>query len=151
MKKRLLWMCVCVIAMGTIAIAAEEVKTVTPKGPVAPALERPAGSDGMRVPMSRENVYKQMLAHRMETHKAEIAKLEAIVKIAEEEKATKTVEALKALIAEKDKEFQNQIQKADQHRQGGARRPTPGMNTTAAEPQAQPETPKPAAKPEKKK
>jgi hypothetical protein len=53
----------------------------------------------------------------MEMHRQEIAKIEAIVKIAEEEKAVKTVEALKALIAEKDKEVKDQVEQAERRRQ----------------------------------
>lgn len=152
MKKTLFCMCVCVIAVAAVAIAAEEAKPETPKAPAAPAMERPVAGEGMRGPMSRENVYKQMVARRLEIHKAEIAKIEAIVKIAEEENAPKTVEALKALIAEKDKEFQSQIQQTEQRRQDrGTRRPVPAASSPATEQQAQPEAPKPAAKPEKKK
>ncbi len=69
------------------------------------------------MPGSREDVMQQVAARRMELHRQEIAKLEAIIKIAEEENATKTVEALKALIAEKDKAMKEQLEQAEQRRQ----------------------------------
>jgi len=101
------------------------------RGPIAAPGQRGRGAaaaaeDGQQtqqrggaavIPGGREDMVRQAMARRMEQHREEIAKLEAIVKIAEAEEATKTVEALKALIAEKDKEMKDQIEQAERRRQ----------------------------------
>ena len=157
-KSMLFWMCASVIAMAAIAIAADEVKkTEAPKvpaatsGPQRPARIPAATGDAARGTMNREGMYKEMMARRMEVHRAEMAKIEAIIKIAEEEKATKTVEALKALIAEKDKEVKDQIQQTELRRQerSGAAGQRPGATAPAGAVQVKPEEAKPAPQPVK--
>ena len=131
-KNVLFLTCTALIAVAAIAIAAEEAeKTATPaqtqqrlqrpmpgRGPVAAPGERGRGMADPNAPAAgnREDILREAMARRMEVHRQEIAKIEAIVKIAEEEKATKTVEALKALIAEKDKEVKDQVEQAERRR-----------------------------------
>jgi len=161
MKKSVLfWMCASVIAMAAIAIAADEVKTDKNETPRTPRIDPqtqqriqvPAG-EAARGPANREVMYKEMLARRTEAHRAEMAKIEAIVKIAESEKATKTVEALKALIAEQDKEFNDQIQKAELRRVelSGAPGQRPGVTAPATAGQVRSEAEKQARKDGEKK
>ncbi len=161
-KSMLFWMCVSVIAMAAVAIAAEGTEKAKAKTPPSPAdssaQEIPTRAPGMpgqapRGTVNREDMYKEMMARRTEMHRAEIAKIEAIIKIAEGEKATKTVEALKALIAEKDKEFKDQTEQAALRRQSrsgpASRRPGAEANGPAGGGQIQPDAAKPA-NPEKK-
>jgi len=147
LKGILLWTCVCLIAVTMVAFAADSDEAVASeetavqrpqrparplpgRGPIAAPGQRGRGAaaaeDGEQtqqrggavvIPGGREDMVRQAMARRMEQHREEIAKLEAIVKIAEAEEATKTVEALKALIAEKDKEMKDQIEQAERRRQ----------------------------------
>ena len=140
-KKVLFWMCACMMAVAALAYAADsnepasgegagvqaparQARPLPGRGPVAAPAERGRGpaAEGVQRPAvpttaeGREDVLRQAMARRMEVHREEIAKLEAILKIAEEEKAEKTAAALKALIAEKDKEIRDQIDQAERRR-----------------------------------
>jgi len=161
MKKSVLfWMCASVIAMAAIAIAADEVKTEKTETPKTPRIDPqtqqriqvPVG-EAARGPASREVMYKEILARRTEAHRAEMAKIEVIVKIAESEKATKTVEALKAMIAAKDKEFKDQIQDAVLRRvePSGAAGQRPGVTAPASAGRVRPDGEKQAPKDGEKK
>lgn len=131
-KNVLFWACVCIIAVTTVAIAAEEAKQTTTgqqgvRAVQRPQLQRPMPGRGIasataadpNAPRAanREDAFREAMNRRMESSRAEVAKLQAILKIAEEEKATKTVEALKALIAEKEKAAKDQIEQAERRRQ----------------------------------
>lgn len=143
MKTRslLLWTCVCVAVVAAFAIAADEPAPARPtterlqrpvpgraadavpggaRGPIAAPGERgrgPAGEAGQAQPVNREDALREAMNRRMQEHQQEIAKLQSILKIAETENAAKTVEALKALIAEKDKEVKDQVEQAERRRQ----------------------------------
>jgi hypothetical protein len=77
---------------------------------------RPNRPERGRGGMNREEMYKQMLANRMKTHKAGIDELAAIKKIAEEEEATRTATAIQTLIDKKDKEFKDQLASFEKRR-----------------------------------
>lgn len=134
MKTRniLLLSCICVAAIAALVFAQEEPRPRSaPQRGAGQMQQRQApargavGAPGERgrgpvadpnLPAAREDVLREAMARRMQVHQQEIAKLEAIVKIAEAEDATKTVEALKALIAEKDKEAKEQVEQAERRR-----------------------------------
>ena len=75
--------------------------------------------------VNREERYQQMLARRAEIHKQAIGELEEIKKIAQEENATRTVEAIQKMIDKKNAEYKKGIEeftrmqkeRADQIRQ----------------------------------
>jgi gas vesicle protein len=75
--------------------------------------------------VNREDRYQQMLSRRAEIHKQAIDELEEIKKIAQEENATRTVEALQKMIDKKNAEYKKDIEeftrtqqkRADQIRQ----------------------------------
>ena len=69
------------------------------------------GSRPDRSQMLRERMEKQM-----KVHKAALKELEDIKKIAEEEGATKTAEALQKLIDKKDAQFKKNLQKFEKAR-----------------------------------
>ena len=143
MKTRniLLLLCICLTAVAALVYAAddaEETSAPAPqrmqrpapgrgpaaaqdprgRGPIAEPGQRGRGPAGdPNVPTGREDALRNAMAQRMQMHQQEIAKLDAIVKIAEGENAEKTVEALKALIAEKNKEVRDQVEQAERRRQ----------------------------------
>lgn len=67
-----------------------------------------------RSAMGRTEMYRQRMAAQAETHAAEIKELEGIKKIAEEEKATKTAEAIQKLIDKKNTEYQKRVEQFEQ-------------------------------------
>lgn len=67
-----------------------------------------------------EQMYRERLAKLTEEHKASLKELEDIKKLAEEEGATKTAEALQKLIAKKDAEFGEKMKKAERMRKENA-------------------------------
>lgn len=71
---------------------------------------------GINRPVDRSEMYQQMLERRFKIHKAEIDELEAIKKIAEEEGATRTVEAIEALIEKKSAEYKKSAAKFELQR-----------------------------------
>lgn len=68
----------------------------------------------------RQQMYRERIAKLTEAHKASLKELEDIKKIAEEEGATKTAEAIQALIDKKDAEFKEKMQQSEQRRREGA-------------------------------
>ena len=88
--------------------------------------ERPSlAGRPVRGPVDMQQRYQQMLTQRAEIHKQAIDELEEIKKIAQEEGATRTVEALQKMIDNKNAEHKKSIQnftrmqreRADQIRQ----------------------------------
>ena len=75
----------------------------------------PRGSRPDRSQMLRERMQKQM-----EVHQAALKELADIKKIAEEEGATKTAEALQKLIDKKDAKFKENLQKFEKARRDRA-------------------------------
>ncbi len=129
-KSVLFWMCACLIAVGAFAIAeqaeepdSEDAAVRTPARPARPVPGRsPAREQADRpprptVPADREDAMRAAMARRMEVHRQEIAKLQEILEIAKGEDAEKTVEALEALIAEKNQQVQQQVEQAERRRQ----------------------------------
>lgn len=65
---------------------------------------------------SREEMLKEMKTKRAKAHLAAMQELKDIKKLAEEEGATKTAEAIQKLIDKKDAEYKQEIQKFEQIR-----------------------------------
>lgn len=117
--------CVILMCVSVLAIAADDAAKATTTDEAKTTVDRPQRPGLQRGPalerrgegaVNREEMYKEAMARRTEVHKKEISKLEAILKLAEKEKATETAAAIKALIAEKDKEFKDQADQAEQRR-----------------------------------
>jgi hypothetical protein len=129
-KKALFLMCAVLLAVTTTALMADNEKEAgseptvrTPqrpqrpqqegRGPVAAPGERGRGpADGSQAPRQADprDRFQQMMEQRQQAHQAEVGKLQAILKIAQEEKATKTAAAIQRLIDEKDKQFNEQVE-----------------------------------------
>jgi len=124
MKKRTVFILVCVI--GALAMAAKEETKSEDVQKRAPQIRRgaqdriqrpnPIRGRGSFDPQDRRRGYQQMLARRAEMNAAAIAELDAIKKIAEEEGATRTVEAIQALIDKKNAEFKKQMTTMEKQR-----------------------------------
>lgn len=67
-------------------------------------------------PRNRQQAYQEMLEKRGAAHKKAVAELEAIKKIAEEEDATRTVEALQKMIDKKNAEFKQRMEQFESQR-----------------------------------
>ena len=67
-------------------------------------------------PTARNEMYREMMAKQAETHRTALKELEDIKKIAEEEGATKTAEAIQALIDKKDADYKQNIEKFEKAR-----------------------------------
>lgn len=109
--KNLTWICVLACLAAGLALAAEEGRnnTVPARG------ESSQGVTGVSVPRTpnrtatRDQVYQQRLSRQAELHQAEVSKLTAIKKIAEEENAARTVEAIQKLIDQKNAEYKESL------------------------------------------
>ena len=119
-----LMLAVCLISAWVTAEVASEKKTERKgkKADVSVSEERPErGPRGARphrvAPADRQQAYKQMRAKRVDTHKKSLAELEAIKKIAEQEGATRTAEAIGNLIDKKDSAFKKRTEQFEQQRQ----------------------------------
>ncbi len=141
-NKVMFWVCVSVITAAAVAIAAEETtQTTTNQQQTVRAAQRQqrpmpgrttAATDPNTANAATRDMFREALTRRMESSRAEVAKLQAILKIAEEEKATKTAEALKTLIAEKEKEAKDQVEQAERRRQEMQQRVQQRANQTGA-------------------
>ncbi len=102
--------------------AAREKKPPTPTA--ADARRERLTSRGGRgqSPTARDQMYREMLAKQGEKHREALKELEDIKKIAEEEGATKTAEAIQALIDKKDADYKQNIEKAEKARAERAER-----------------------------
>lgn len=67
-------------------------------------------------PTNRQQAYQEMLERRGAQHKEAVAELEAIKKIAEEEGATRTVEALQKMIDKKNDAFKQSMERFESQR-----------------------------------
>lgn len=141
-KVFLIWMCASLIAVTMVAFAADTSDSEVPESgirrpaqPARPLPGRPATGDapgqqrsrpaaddaedgprGPVIPAGREDALRAAMARRMEVHRQEVGKLEAILKIAKEEKAERTAEALQELIDEKNNEVRQQVEQAERRR-----------------------------------
>ena len=89
----------------------------TPQAEKASPRERradPAAARGRTV--NREQMYQERVARQSEMHRASLAEMEDIKKIAEEEGATRTVEAIQQLMDKKNAEFKKGIERAERAR-----------------------------------
>ena len=77
---------------------------------------RQAMGDRARMTESREQMYREHMAKQAEIHRAEIKELLDIKAIAEEENATKTAEAIQALIDKKNAVYQKNIEQVERAR-----------------------------------
>ena len=142
---------VCLISALVMAEASNEKEAgQTRKGPgVSAPGQRQAGgvprvSPGRRgTPGNREQAYKEMLGKRMASHKNAITELEAIKKIAAEENAPRTVEAIGKMIDKKTAEFKQSMERFESQRRERSKR----MQQRTAE---KPARKKPAEKTEQK-
>lgn len=128
MKTKLICGLLCAALLGICAttFAADDTQKGETKGKGKnAAVERPGqgrgpigepGQRGRGPAENRDEMYKEAMNRRMEGHQKEIAKLEAILKIAEDEGAAKTAAALKDLIAEKNKDVKDQMEQAEKRR-----------------------------------
>lgn len=64
----------------------------------------------------RELMYQDAVARRMAEHKAQITELEEIKKIAQEENASRTIEAIQKLIDKKDSQFKQSLEQFERQR-----------------------------------
>ncbi|HOL32279.1 MAG TPA: hypothetical protein PK052_09890 [Anaerohalosphaeraceae bacterium] len=64
----------------------------------------------------RELMYQDATARRMAEHRAQIAELEEIKKVAQEENASRTVEAIQKLIEKKDSQFKQSLEQFERQR-----------------------------------
>jgi len=87
--------------------AAEKIQEV--QRPQLPPMRNRAMAD-------REQMYKERIVKQNEAHKASLKELEDIKKIAEEEGATKTAEAIQKLIEKKDAEFKKNMEQFERAR-----------------------------------
>ncbi|OQY07579.1 MAG: hypothetical protein B6I25_01580 [Planctomycetales bacterium 4572_13] len=77
----------------------------------------PGTAPGRRgTPENRRQAYQERLAKQTAGHKDALAELEAIKKIAEEEKASRTAEAIQKMIDRKDAEFKQKMERGERQR-----------------------------------
>ena len=72
-------------------------------------------------PRNRQQAYQEMLEKRGAIHKEAVAELEAIKKIAEDEGAKRTVEALQKMIDKKNAEFKQRMEQFETQRRERAK------------------------------
>jgi hypothetical protein len=116
-----LMLAVCLISAVVLAEASGD-KKADPKGPDASiSRQRPEGAPPVSPrrrgdPRNRQQAYQEMLEKRGAIHKEAVAELEAIKKIAEEEGAKRTVEALQMMIDKKNAEFKQRMEQFETQR-----------------------------------
>ena len=112
---------VCLISAVVMAQASGDKKT-DPKGAdTSVSRQRPEGAPQVSpsrrgYPRNRQQAYQEMLEKRGAIHKEAVAELEAIKKIAEEEGAKRTVEALQMMIDKKNAEFKQRMEQFETQR-----------------------------------
>ena len=116
-----LMLAVCLISAVVLAEASGD-KKADPKGPdTSVSRQRPEGAPPVSPrrrgdPRNRQQAYQEMLEKRGAIHKEAVAELEAIKKIAEEEGAKRTVEALQMMIDKKNAEFKQRMEQFETQR-----------------------------------
>jgi hypothetical protein len=115
---------VCLISALVMAETAGEKKAEQKdkKADISASQRDPRTFGRRGTPADRQRMYKEMLAKRYENHKKAIEELEAIKKIAEEEKASRTVEALQKMIDKKNEEFKQRMEQFEQQRRNRPKR-----------------------------
>ena len=112
---------VCLISAWVMAEASGDKEADRKDADPAVSRQRPEGaprvSPGRRGdPRNRQQAYQEMLEKRGAAHKKAIAELEAIKKIAEDEDAKRTVEALQKMIDKKSAEFKQRMEQFESQR-----------------------------------
>lgn len=90
--------------------------TGAPSAPRGPAAQMRGRGPAMPGPGGMQQAYEEFTKKREDEHKKAIAELEEIRKIAESEKATKTVAALQKMIDFKNAEFKKSVEEAEKKR-----------------------------------
>jgi hypothetical protein len=113
---------VCLISALAMAEASGDKEADRKGADAAVSRQRPEGapqvSPGRRGdPRNRQQAYQEMLEKREAAQKMAVAELEAIKKIAEEEGAKRTVEALGKMIDKKNAEFKQRMEQFESQRQ----------------------------------
>ena len=112
---------VCLISALVMAEASGD-KKADPKGADASvSRQRPEGAPQVSPsrrgdPRNRQQAYQEMLEKRGAIHKEAVAELEVIKKIAEDEGAKRTVEALQKMIDKKNAEFKQRMEQFETQR-----------------------------------
>ncbi|MBC8378759.1 MAG: hypothetical protein H8E62_06260 [Planctomycetes bacterium] len=92
-----------------------EQKTPQPEK-ASPRQRRTNAGAAQRRAIVRQKMNQEVAARQDETHRTSLKELEDIKKIAEEEGATRTVEAIQQLIEKKNTEFRKGIEQAERAR-----------------------------------
>ena len=111
---------VCLISAVVLAQASGDKKADPKKADTSVSRQRPEGAQvsprRRGDPRNRQQAYQEMLEKRGAIHKEAVAELEAIKKIAEEEGAKRTVEALQMMIDKKNAEFKQRMEQFETQR-----------------------------------
>ena len=110
--KKLTWICVLACLAAGLVFAAEDAANTTEpaRGEANQQMtERVAVPRTLNRAATRDQMYQQRLSRQSELHQAEVGKLTAILKIAEEENATRTAEAIQKLIDQKNAEYKETL------------------------------------------
>ena len=126
MKKTIgLVLALCLVSALVMAEASDG-KEAGQKADVSASKQRQKGAPRVSAsrqgdPRNRQQAYKEMLEKRKANHKKTLAELEEIKKIAEEENATRTAEALGKMIDKKNAEFKQSMEQFEGRRRERSR------------------------------
>jgi len=119
----------CLVSAWVMAetSSGKETKRIHKKVGVSASGERKAdvpriSPDRQRTSMDRRQAYQERLAKQMAGHRQALAELEAIKKIAEDEGATRTVEAIQRMIDKKDAKFKQKMEQFEHQRHERSKR-----------------------------
>lgn len=129
MKKLLVCIVMVFLAANFVLAADDDKAGKTPKQRGAAGVRERVPSAAGRNRMNREQRYKQMLAKRAEVHQKQIAELDAIKKIAEEEGAKRTAEAIQKLIDKKKADYKKTAVQMEKDRRKRAEKMRGRMET----------------------
>ena len=96
-----------------VDVAASRASRQRPESAARVSPTSPARQSSLR---NRQQAYQERLAGQMASHKQAVAELEAIKKIAEEEGATRTTEALQKMIDKKNADFKQSMERFESQR-----------------------------------
>ena len=108
-------MLMVVIAAGLVFAEAEQGPKRRGEGPQR--VQRPAAARRAGSVQGREQMYRERMAKLAVEHQAAIRELLDIKKIAEEENAERTAEAIQTLIDRKNAEYQKSVEQLERTRQ----------------------------------
>jgi hypothetical protein len=115
--KKVLGAMVVVLLFAAVVWAADEgtkpatdaQKAARPARPAMPREQMRGAGPNMQGPGGMQQGFETMMKQRQEEQKKAVGELEEIKKIAESEKATKTVEALQKMIDKKNEDFKKSM------------------------------------------